>query len=231
MPRLLLLLLVAFALWYGWRQLKSRPPKERRRLLWLWGSVALAAATLLLVAAGRVHWLGGLIAALLAAFQGALRWLPRILPVAALLGQKFGPSTLQTKGLKVRFNFSSGEAEGEIFVGPQAGKILSSLGEEALKEQLAYFQANDRQSALLLQAYLLRRGMGGFSQAKQEWNQTVDANLSADEAWQVLGLEPGADKESILKAHKRLIQKLHPDRGGNEYLAAKVNAARDKLLG
>ena len=40
-----------------------------------------------------------------------------------------------------------------------------------------------------------------------------------------------AEKEAVIKAHKRLIQKLHPDRGGNDYLAAKVNAARDKLIG
>ena len=58
-----------------------------------------------------------------------------------------------------------------------------------------------------------------------------NSDLTEDEAWQLLGLEPGANREEVIKAHKRLIQKLHPDRGGNDYLAAKLNAARDLLLG
>jgi hypothetical protein len=55
-------------------------------------------------------------------------------------------------------------------------------------------------------------------------------DLSEDEALQILGLKPGASHEEILLAHKKLIQKLHPDRGGNDYLAAKLNAARDILV-
>lgn len=57
------------------------------------------------------------------------------------------------------------------------------------------------------------------------------SQLTEEEAWQLLGLQPGAAREEIIQAHKRLIQKLHPDRGGNDYLAAKLNAARDLLLG
>ncbi|MDM3871100.1 DnaJ domain-containing protein [Porticoccus sp. W117] len=56
------------------------------------------------------------------------------------------------------------------------------------------------------------------------------SNISEQEAWEVLGLQPGASKEEIVSAHKKLIQKLHPDRGGNDYLAARINQAKDKLL-
>ena len=49
------------------------------------------------------------------------------------------------------------------------------------------------------------------------------------EAYKVLGLEPGASKEDVAKAHKRLMQRMHPDRGGSDYLAAKINSAKDKL--
>jgi hypothetical protein len=58
-----------------------------------------------------------------------------------------------------------------------------------------------------------------------------NSQLTEEEAWQLLGLQPGASREDIIQSHKRLIQKLHPDRGGNDYLAAKLNAARDLLLG
>ncbi|WP_461481306.1 J domain-containing protein [Porticoccus sp.] len=57
-----------------------------------------------------------------------------------------------------------------------------------------------------------------------------DRGLTEHEAWQLLGLKPGASREDIIRAHKRLIQKVHPDRGGNDYLASQLNTARDLLL-
>ncbi len=68
-------------------------------------------------------------------------------------------------------------------------------------------------------------------QSRQQPNPAQVRNqLTESEALQILGLEPGASKEEIIAAHKRLIQKLHPDMGGNDYLAAQLNAARDLLL-
>ena len=55
--------------------------------------------------------------------------------------------------------------------------------------------------------------------------------MNRREALAVLGLDEAADKEAIVAAHRKLIQKLHPDRGGNDYLAAKINQAKDLLLG
>lgn len=54
--------------------------------------------------------------------------------------------------------------------------------------------------------------------------------MSREEALSVLGLAPGADVEAIHTAHRRMIAKAHPDSGGSDYLAAKVNEARDVLL-
>jgi len=55
--------------------------------------------------------------------------------------------------------------------------------------------------------------------------------MSIEEAQEVLGLKPGCTKEDIIQAHRRMMQKVHPDRGGSDFLAAQINTAKDVLLG
>ena len=71
----------------------------------------------------------------------------------------------------------------------------------------------------------------GQSSGQQSAGRRTKGKMTADEARQVLGIKPGASKEEIIQAHKRMMQKVHPDRGGSDYLAAQINEARDTLLG
>jgi hypothetical protein len=66
--------------------------------------------------------------------------------------------------------------------------------------------------------------------AQQQSNFSVHGGMSVEEAYQVLGLKAGASESGITEAHRKLIQKNHPDRGGSDYLAAKINLAKKTLL-
>ena len=65
--------------------------------------------------------------------------------------------------------------------------------------------------------------------SKQSARQS--GGMNKDKAYEVLGLKPGASKQEIITAHKKMMQKYHPDRGGSDYLAAEINTAKDTLLG
>jgi DnaJ-domain-containing protein 1 len=96
------------------------------------------------------------------------------------------------------------------------------------------FAEFDADSGALLDAYLDRR--------EPAWRDNVQSGSSAgqgtarggkmteEEAYQVLGVPPGASAEEIGRAHRALMKKVHPDQGGSTYLAAQINEAKDILL-
>lgn len=89
---------------------------------------------------------------------------------------------------------------------------------------------------LLAYVPMLRRTINTFRGQKDSPNQqqadstNPSASLSINEAYAILGLQPGASKQDIIQAHKQLMQKVHPDRGGSSHLATKINQAKDLLL-
>ncbi len=241
MARLLLALLVVAGLYLLYRWIMLQPPRMRWQIL----LVSLAAVLLLLVLTGRAHWLAALFAALLPFLRGLLtlagNWpLIRRLLKGLGAGTPAGQpplggqtSTVQSRYIRMTLDHDSGEINGLVLEGQFAGKSLNELDLNAL-QQLWRECREDEESVALLQAYLDRV-------YEDEWHEQAESrssgqgasggvDMSKAEALEILGLPAGASDEEIIEAQRRLIQKLHPDRGGSEYLAAKINMAKDVLL-
>ncbi len=122
----------------------------------------------------------------------------------------------------------TGPCAGRLLKGRFAGRALSELSAAERGGCLAELRANDAYAARLYETYLKHTAPG--------WNPGAGSGASSsrgmgtDEAYLVLGLNPGASRAEINAAHRGLIKRFHPDRGGTDYLAAKVNEAKDVLL-
>ena len=130
-------------------------------------------------------------------------------------------------------NHDSGEINGEVLAGQFKGRALNQLEFEELLQLLQECHDDD-ESVSLLQAYLDRvygeswQQQGGEQGQRQ--NTSDSGKMSREEALQVLGLSSNPSEQEIVQAHRRLMQHLHPDRGGSAYLAAKINLAKEILL-
>ena len=134
--------------------------------------------------------------------------------------------------LKMTLDHDSGDLSGVILEGPYKDWLLDELDRQQLDELMAFCQQEDADSAQLLASYLEQRFPGdvGQNEGHEQSSDGGSAGLTQSEALSLLGLEEGATREEIIAAHRALIQKLHPDRGGSDYLAAKINEAKDFLL-
>ncbi len=147
-----------------------------------------------------------------------------------------GTSTVETGLLRMTLDQASGLLHGEVLGGRFAGARLDQLGLEQLRSLLSECRACDDQSERLLETYLdrthpdWREPAPGPERDQRGANDTTDGPMSREEALQVLGLERSANPTQIRDAHRRLMTRLHPDQGGTDYLASKINAARDVLL-
>jgi hypothetical protein len=141
-------------------------------------------------------------------------------------------SRVRSQFLDMRLDHESGQLSGRIVAGPYAGH---SLDEFDLAGLLAIVPALDAESVALLESYLDRRFPAWRQNAQGnaaggQRRTAASGKMTAEEAYQILGLQPGAGRDDISRAHKSLMKKLHPDQGGSTYLAARVNEAKDTLL-
>lgn len=229
----LLALLLLAGRWFA----TSQPAAILRGLKW--GGIAVGGAALVgLAATGRLSWL-------LAAFGALLPWLARAMYVRNVWRQFRGAGNWRTAGseappkrsqvesayLRMSLDHDTGKLDGEVLQGPLRGRRLCQLAEG---EALALWREvqPDPQSVQLLEAWLdqvhpdwRQHGTGGAGEAPPSAGR-----MTREEAYSILGLEPGADAAEIKAAHHRLMMACHPDRGGSDWLAARLNQARDVLL-
>jgi hypothetical protein len=150
-------------------------------------------------------------------------------------------SSIRTRFLLMQLQLSSGDMDGEVLEGQFQGIRLSAMSMEQLLA-LANECRRDADSLQVLEAFLDRQhpqwrggeeGVAGQASAQgstQGSPGSSEAAMTEAVALEILGLASGASRDDIVLAHRRLMQKMHPDRGGSDYLAKKINAARDFLL-
>lgn len=218
------LLLVIWAM-YGFARIdvKVLAPVLRKA-----GGYAALAGAVFLTARGQV----GLALPLGFAGLTMLGWMPG----AASFGKRVNKTSGQTSRVSSTFvemelDHDTGAMRGRILAGRMEGVTLDALDVPTLMSLLPEI---DEESRALLMAYLDRR--------EPAWRENADAGATAgpahvdrgkmteEEAYQILGVDPGASAADIGRAHRALMKKLHPDQGGSTYLAARVNEAKDLLL-
>lgn len=211
------------------------PGRVKTALLWI---TALFGTGLLLFA----PW-GGLrqLSALALPFLLPLLFrLPGLLRRIKWPGGGQGPgqvSTVETRFLRMTLDHDTGSMDGVVREGSFRPQRLSEMSHQDLVAFWEEVRIADEESTAVLESYL-DRVLGEDWRNHENWHR-ADAEqphpsngpeMSLEEAWRILELEPGADEVQVRAAHRRLMQKFHPDAEGSTYLASKINQAKDVLL-
>ncbi|MDH5749885.1 MAG: hypothetical protein OEY85_11310 [Rhodospirillales bacterium] len=225
--------------WYA-----TADPRVLMKVIKWSGGILLVLLVAFLGFSGRLTWAFG-------AVMGLMVWIMRFRALARTAknfsrmasGGAGGPrdSSIETRFLHMTLNHRDGTLTGEILEGPHAGRALSELSLEEQIDLLQVCWTEDPQSAQVLETYLNRTRPGWREHARAGGYEggagggggsefPGGGSMSSEEALKILGLEEGAGADEIKDAHRRLMAAVHPDHGGTDYLASKINQARDVLL-
>jgi len=137
---------------------------------------------------------------------------------------------VRTAFLQAWIDHGTGDVGGTVLSGRFSGRTLDGLSDAELLD-LHLDCSADADSLRILEPYLDRRLGADWRNARQPPPRGQHSDMTREEALAVLGLAEGASEDDIKAAHRRLIQRMHPDVGGSADLAARINRAKDVLLG
>ena len=239
MPTFILGVAILIGLFLAARWFASAPPAQLAKVLKIALVVIFVPLTIFLVLRGGATFLFFILPALLPWIM-RFRALKRMRKNWQRMSSGTQPgagqsSQVETAFLRMNLDLGSGEMDGEVLQGSYQGRMLHDLSLDQLIGLLGECAA-DEQSAQVLMAYLERYH-------PDEWRERAGAGdgsgraaagsgaMTRDEALEVLGLDGDPTEDEIKDAHRDLMTKVHPDRGGSTYLATKINQAKDLLLG
>jgi hypothetical protein len=231
-------LLAGFLLLARW--MSSANPRVLAWFVRVIGSALLLGIAVFIFVSGRFHWL---LYTLPFALPFYFNWRSNRIRMRNAQGPTpGGTSEVDTGWLKMELDHDSGNMRGTVERGSFAGRGLAGMSLEELMELRKELSA-DADSVRVLDSYIDRvHGATWRGGAEEAGNQNRgygpgnggpargNGEMTEDEALEVLGLERGATAKEVKEAHRRLMGKLHPDRGGSTYLAAKLNQAKDFLI-
>jgi hypothetical protein len=136
-----------------------------------------------------------------------------------------GVSEVETYLLRFTLDQATGLSEGEILGGDYAGRLLSSLSQAEFDRFHDQCLTEDPDAVGLLNAWLAAQG-----RSSGRGGAGADRPMTEAEAAAILGVPLDASPAAIQAAYRRVIARAHPDKGGTDWLAARVNAARELLL-
>ena len=226
-PLIILLLLVAAVFMIRW--VKDQPVEKRHHAGFMAALVAAGVLLLIALVTGRLNPLVAAVAAAIPVLQRLTRAksiFNRIRTSMGAAGQS--EPIITTRHLRISIDSKTDEWTGVVLHGTYKGLALSALTSQQLLDLLSKL---DAESAALLVNYIERSRRGrGREAGPREPDRQAASTMSKDEARKVLGVDESASIAEIVATHRRLMQKIHPDRGGSDYLASKINQAKDRLL-